>query len=280
MFTRPARLVAALTLAGALPVMAVPPPENAPYPGGVAVIDLGQMPAMGVRLLYNGRRAALYKGARKNYALVGLPLTAKPGTHKLRVETAAGANTLSFRVRPKDYPEQRITLADREMVNPNREQLDRIAREQKLMNAAFAKFSEISTPSFEFAPPVVAATSSGFGLRRFFNDQPRAPHAGLDFAAAAGSLVKAPAAGQVVVTGNFYFNGNTVLIDHGVGLVTMYCHLAEIQVATGQSVALGTVLGKVGSSGRATGPHLHWTVSLTDARVNPELFLRPPSSPR
>ena len=128
--------------------------------------------------------------------------------------------------------------------------------------------------SLRMALPVSGRESSPFGLRRYFNEQPRKPHSGLDIAAPEGTPVLAPAGGRVIDTGEYFFNGNTVFLDHGQGLVTMYCHLHEIRVEAGQTVQEGETLGTVGRTGRATGPHLHWGVSLNDARVDPRLFLR------
>ncbi|MGQ4808611.1 hypothetical protein NKDENANG_01998 [Candidatus Entotheonellaceae bacterium PAL068K] len=206
--------------------------------------------------------------------MVGIPLTAPSGTHTLRVHASAGlARTVSFTVRDKQYATQHIRLKNKRMVDPNAEDLKRISRERTRIRAALGHWSETVPATLDFLVPVVGRFSSPFGLRRYFNNQPRKPHSGLDIAASQGTPIRAPIAGRVVDTGNYFFNGNTVFLDHGQGLVTMFCHLNRIDVTPGQQVTRGEVIGTVGMTGRVTGPHLHWAVSLNRTMVDPMLFL-------
>ena len=123
--------------------------------------------------------------------------------------------------------------------------------------------------------PVHGRYSSPFGLRRFFNEQARKPHSGLDIAATQGTPIKAAASGTVINTGDYFFNGNTVFIDHGQGLITMYCHMHRIDVKESEYVTVADVIGTVGQSGRVTGAHLHWSVLLNQTMVDPTLLLSP-----
>ena len=168
-----------------------------------------------------------------------------------------------------------VVQTNQRQVDPTAEDLKRIAREQTLSNQAFTTWSEVLADDLRFDLPARGRFSSAFGLRRFFNSQARQPHSGLDIAAPEGTPITAPAAGTVIDTGNYFFNGNTVFIDHGQGLISMYNHLSRIGVKKGVHVTRGQRIGAVGKTGRVTGAHLHWTLSLNNARVDPLLFLSP-----
>jgi murein DD-endopeptidase MepM/ murein hydrolase activator NlpD len=249
------------------------PLDTTPVPGGIAVIRLPEDVAVD-SLRYNGRRILTMTENNQQIAVVGIALAATPGTHHVDAKNLHGKPLrLSFRVSEKAYEEQHITITDKRKVNPEKRDLERINRERQEIVSALRNWLERDGVDVNFLKPVDGPTSSPFGLRRFFNEQPRKPHSGLDIAAPEGAPIRAPAAGTVTETGDYFFNGNTVFIDHGRGLVTMYCHMSEIGVEPGQQVAAGEVIGKVGMTGRVTGPHLHWGVSLNDARVDPTLFL-------
>jgi murein DD-endopeptidase MepM/ murein hydrolase activator NlpD len=204
---------------------------------------------------------------------VGIPLDTEAGRHVLEVAHAGKPVTIPFDVAAKTYPEQHLTVPNRRHVNPEPEDLERIKKESVRLGAAKASWSEVPLPPLTLQLPVQGPRSSPFGLRRYFNGQPRSPHGGMDIAAPAGTPVAAAAAGKVVNTGSYFFNGNTVLIDHGQGLITMYCHLSRISVKEGDVVNAGQPIGAVGSTGRVTGPHLHWSVMLNQTSIDPELLL-------
>ena len=166
-----------------------------------------------------------------------------------------------------------MKLKNTRQVNPLAEDMARINRELAEQNEAYQTFSPTQPSNLLFDKPVQGPLSSPFGLRRFFNGEERNPHSGLDFAVGAGTPIKAPAAGKVILIGNYFFNGNTVFVDHGQGLISMFCHMSKIDVTLGQSLPRGGIVGRVGATGRATGPHMHWNVSLNDARVDPAIFI-------
>ncbi len=262
-----------LAMALAAPAFAVP--ENTPVPGGVAVIDLGPVSQPTPTARWGEQALAVVKDSGRWFALFGIPLDTVQGETEIRVFSGSTATIKRVAVRSKAYPEQRLTIKDKRKVEPNADDLARIAREREVTDAVKRRFSD-GMPDTHFALPAAGPLSSRFGLRRVFNGQPRNPHAGLDVAVGTGAPVKAPAAGVVANTGDYFFNGNTVFIDHGQGLITAYMHLSRIDVRSGQPVKKGEILGAVGSTGRVTGPHLHWAVILNNTLVDPELFLARP----
>lgn len=249
---------------------------NQPFPGGVAVIELGAVEAPPA-VFYRDNPVMVLKDSDERWiALVGIGLDVKPGVQSVSVQSVQGARQQSFSVQPREYKSQHIRLKNQKHVSPDPAQLKRFEREYKAQTDAYAQFRPGVPSNILFDRPVQGGRlSSPFGLRRFFNGEERNPHSGLDFAVPTGTPVMAPADGVVTIVDNYFFNGKTVFLDHGQGLVTMYCHLSAQDVVVGQQVKRGEVIGKVGATGRATGPHLHWNVSLNNQRVDPALFLKP-----
>ncbi len=277
-YSRVKRAFSILALVCLWPASLYALPQAAAVPGGVAVIELGNSETP-PRARYQGDRVLVTRDNGQWYAVVGIPLAAKIGQHTLEIDHAGAASEKkSFTVAHKEYETQRITIKDKRKVNPNTQDMKRINAERGRIKKALALYSDDMDAQVDFAWPAQGPTSSPFGLRRFFNDQPRNPHSGLDIAAPEGAPITAPAAGRIIDTGDFFFNGNTVFIDHGQGLVTMYCHMSRIDVKAGDRVQTGDLIGAIGKTGRVTGAHLHWGVSLNDVRVDPMLFL-PPAPP-
>ena len=247
-------------------------PEHSPWPGGVGVIAIAGDAQPQVRV--GGEPALLLTGDDGWLALIGIPLEQEaPGTMAVIVSRAGEADeTLTFDIRPNDYEEQRLNV-DRKYVEPDQAQLDRIFSERRIIDAALSNWRDSEVHDVGLSAPVPGRRSSSFGLRRFFNDQPRSPHKGMDIAAVTGTPIIAPLAGVVTATGDYYFNGNTVILDHGQGFVSLYCHLSEIDAVEGREVLAGDVIGKVGATGRVTGAHLHFATYLNGTAVDPALFL-------
>jgi murein DD-endopeptidase MepM/ murein hydrolase activator NlpD len=268
-------VVAAAAAAGTASAFAqaVELPQQRLAPGGVARIALGAS-ADAPQARFNGVPVLVVREGAQWTAVVGLALAAAPGVATLEVlrpHDAAPA-TVAFTVKPFKYKEQRLTVAPGQ-VDLSKNDLARYERERAHLADVTASFSETLPATLLLRQPVPGPRSSSFGLRRVFNGQSRSPHSGMDIAAPLGTPVVASAAGRVIDTGDYFFNGNTVWLDHGAGLLTMYCHLSAIDVKVGDAVAAGARLGAVGATGRVTGPHLHWSVSLNRAMVDPALFL-------
>lgn len=255
-------------------------PQQSLVPGGVGLVRIEARADDPPRVMLNGTPVMVLRDDDHWLAVVGVPLGTPPGKLKVAVQQRdAVATSIELAIGPKQYITQRLNVAPG-MVELAAADLARVNRERPVLQAALGTFSEMPPATLRLQQPVAGPRSSSYGLRRIFNGQPRSPHTGMDIAAPTGALIVAPAKGLVVATGDYFFNGNTVIIDHGQGLVTLYCHLSAIKVAAGDSVDTGAVIGNVGSTGRATGPHLHWGVSLNRTMVDPALFLGVVPEPR
>ena len=246
-----------------------------PVPGGIAVLPLAERGVVPTATYQGHAVLVVPNGDAGGYlAIVGIGQKTKLGQHTLTVNYGGTQELVNFEVGAKKYREQHIKLSSNRHVNPSQADLDRYKREAAEQTAAYKAFRDAIPSNVVLDRPVEGGRySSPFGLRRFFNGEERNPHAGLDIAVPQGTPVKASADGVVTITGDYFFNGKTVFVDHGQGLISMYCHLSEIDVVKGQRVRRGEVIAKVGSTGRSTGPHLHWTVSLNNQRVDPAIFV-------
>ncbi len=247
-------------------------PQESRVPGGIALVPVpGGETAPTV--IFNAYRVAVVRKGEQWIAVVGIPLAEAAGERKLKVSTPSGTTEVPFRIAEKSYRTQNLTIKNQRQVDPDPDDLKRISKETQRSDAALSKFTATAAPSLQLMSPVDGVRSDSYGSRRVFNGKPRNPHSGMDIAAAKGTPIRSPAAGTVVEGGDFFFNGNTLYIDHGDGLVTMYCHLDTIKAKVGDRLAAGDLIGTVGATGRVTGPHLHWGVALNRAMVDPALFL-------
>jgi murein DD-endopeptidase MepM/ murein hydrolase activator NlpD len=268
------RILICVLLGAQLAAAGVASARESRVPGGIADIDLGAADATPPEVRLNDKRVMVLQIDGHWRALVGLPLSLQPGVQRLDIEQAGQpARRISFDINAFDYPTQRLTIPDQRKVEPLAEDLARIERERLHIETLKTTFSALAAPDIRFALPATAPLSSRFGLRRILNGLPRQPHSGLDLAVGAGTPITTAAAGTVLDAGDYFFNGNTVFVDHGQGLISMYCHLSRIDVHPGDSLVRGQAIGLSGATGRATGPHLHWGVFLNGTAVNPELLV-------
>ena len=262
-----AALIAGVGHAGALP-------RESRVPGGVALLRVGDATEPRPAVSRDGVPVWVSRQATQWVAAVGLPLSLQPGEQQVDVRSTDGAaRTVTFTVKPKRYPVQHVTLRDQAMVEPPADVMARIERESAHLKVVRSQWRETAATDAAFVQPARGRLSGRFGGSRVLNGKPRAPHAGLDVAVMTGTAVLAPADGVVLDIGDYYFCGKTMFIDHGNGLLSLFCHLSEWDARVGDSVRKGQAVARSGATGRASGPHLHWSVYLNGTSVEPELFL-------
>ena len=258
--------------------------HHAPTPGGVAVIPLAHDQTSPPLVTYQENRVLIIKNVNRDkkkfpwLAVVGIPLSVTPGTQSIKQQTSNGKKNIAFQVGPRSYQTQKINFKGYKPAAKKTKFLialeQRIMREIKEIEAIYRHWlASHNIDQLQLQLPIQGRISSGFGVRRILNGVEKSPHSGLDIAAAEGTPVRAPKDGTVLKTTHFYLPGNAVFIDHGQGFITSYFHLKKISVVAGKKIKRGDTIGLVGKTGRATGPHLHWSVSLNGVRVDPLLFL-------
>ncbi|HEV8347869.1 MAG TPA: M23 family metallopeptidase [Vicinamibacterales bacterium] len=227
-----------------------------------------------VRVRAFGHEVAAFASSNKDagawQALVGIDLDVKPGTYPVAIDTDAGRlrTTYDLVVQPRRFPTRRLTV-DESFVNPPPSERERIEQEARLLDQVWRAPSGERLWTEPFVRPVAEPANSRFGTRSIFNGVPRNPHGGADFLSPSGTPIHAPNAGRIAIARSLYFSGNTVVIDHGLGLFSMLAHLSVIDVHEGDRVSAGQIVGRVGATGRVTGAHLHWAVRANSARVDP-----------
>jgi murein DD-endopeptidase MepM/ murein hydrolase activator NlpD len=265
-----------LLLILSLPAIVFALPKASNVPGGIAIVRLNAVAngSSAPRAWFGEQQVFVAADDGHWNAIVGLALDLPVGTHELRVNDGGEPKYLHFDIRAKRYPEQHITLKDSSKVILSAADEERAVGEIATIQRLKRHWREANDTDSRFLLPADGRLASRFGLRRIFNGQPRLPHSGLDVAVPRGTPIKASAHGKVLAVDDYFFNGKTVFVDHGNGLISMYCHLDRIDVQAGESVGKGQRLGLSGMTGRASGPHLHWSVVLNGVMVDPVLFLQ------
>lgn len=245
-------------------------------PGEVVLLTIeSQLPLSHVEAQAFGKTFPFFADTKGGTwrGLIGIDLETAAGPYniQIRLTDRFGKEQVCdhpIKIRPKEFPTRRLTV-DEKFVTPPQEVLSRIEEEGKRVAAIFAQISEQPYWQGAFVQPVPGPSISSFGKRNIMNGKPRSPHSGADFDAETGTPIDAPNGGIVVLAEDLYYSGNTVIIDHGQGLYSLFAHLSRYSVKPGDRVARGDVVGRVGATGRVTGPHLHWSVRLVGTRVDP-----------
>ncbi len=246
--------------------------EHQPFQGGIAVLKLDGFKSK-PKLFYKASEAKVVKRDGEFFAVIGIGVDEKVGRRHIVAVDGVKKIDLYFEILPKEYEKEYITLKSSKHVSLSAKNLARHQSEREKSRELFLSFNKNIESDLEFVLPLKGRVSSPFGKKRYYNNKPRSPHKGVDIAAPQGSDIVATQRGLVAISEEFFFNGNTIYIDHGEGVVSMYCHMEKLLVKAGEMVERGQVIGTVGETGRATGPHLHFGLFLNTKAVDPSVFI-------
>ena len=249
-------------------------PEHSPFPGGVINQTL-KISSSEISNLSADQKNIYFCQFDQDHWKILVPISLSSEI-KLITILNKEKTFLKVPISNKEYKQSKISISNLNLVSPPAKYLPRIKKESELGKAALGIVSHTFHSSLKMSLPVEGIKSSEFGVKRFINNEPRNRHAGLDIAATVGTQVVSPLSGEVILVGNFYYRGKTVFIDHGGGIISTYSHMSKISVKQGQFIRKNEAIGKVGQTGRVTGPHLHWQIILSGIPVDPELFLKQP----
>jgi murein DD-endopeptidase MepM/ murein hydrolase activator NlpD len=252
------------------PALSISIASRAVVPGELIVISVDapdDQQAVSARAFDRPLAAYRVNGVRWQ-VLAGIDLDTPPGTYPITIVSGAEHVTRDLVVVRKTFPTRRLTV-DENFVTPPPSAAERIAADARLLEATWHASSPERLWAARFRRPVPQPANSAFGTRSVFNGKPRNAHGGADFLSPAGTPIHAPNAGRVLVARDLFYSGNTIVIDHGQGVFSMLAHLSAFDVQEGDTAVAGQVLGRVGATGRVTGPHLHWAMRVNGARVDP-----------
>jgi murein DD-endopeptidase MepM/ murein hydrolase activator NlpD len=247
--------------------------ENNSYVGGVAVVEIGyfeQKP----KVFFKAKRVKVIQEDGSYFAVIGIGLNEKVGKKHIVAVDDNKKLDFYFQVKPKKYKKSFIKLKTNKKVTLSKKDLQRHYKEKKIVKKLKNSFNQSFETDLDFMAPLTGRISSEFGKRRYYNNIPKAPHSGIDIAAKRGTPIVATQSGEVAISDDFFFTGNTIYLDHGEGVISVYCHMSKVAVNVGDFVNQGDIIGYVGTTGRSTGPHLHFGVTLNGATVNPAVFVK------
>jgi murein DD-endopeptidase MepM/ murein hydrolase activator NlpD len=245
-------------------------------PGEVILAVLkGEPPVKAVRLQFLGKKYILSasRPGEKPFALIGIDLDVKPQSYVIRITADKEDGTKEdarreFLIDPKNFSQKRFWIKE-SLIAPPPQELERIRREQELLQDIYNCITPEWLGTGSFIAPLGQEPFPNFGQRRIYNKRPPSVHAGVDIGAPWGAPIRAANSGKVVLASSLYFSGKTVIIEHGQGVFSIYGHLSKLLVKRGDVVKKGALIGRVGSTGRSTGPHLHWALKIYESRVDP-----------